>query len=158
MAVLDGGEEPGNNREKKCQARQRQRAKALIREVMMLRRWITVAVSLAMTGTVAQQLCTVQYHYIRYGRAGTRLKIPRRCTLLSKEKMEKILDRVQNPPVYPDIEALIASGDLEKVKGGYRALTDHGLESIKFFVTSIAVNEKTKVATYQLSRRRKRSS
>ena len=30
----------------------------------MLRRWITVAVSLAMTGTVAQQLCTVQYHCI----------------------------------------------------------------------------------------------
>lgn len=64
LAVLDGGEEPGNDREKKCQARQRQRAKALIREVMMLRRWITVAVSLAMTGTVAHHVCTVQYHCI----------------------------------------------------------------------------------------------
>lgn len=78
--------------------------------------------------------------------------------MLSKEEMERIMDRLQNPPAYPDLEALIASGDLEKVKGGYRALTDHGMESIKFFVISIAVNEKTRTTTYQLSRRRKHSS
>lgn len=76
--------------------------------------------------------------------------------VFSKEEIEQMQELINNRPTYPDLDALIASGDLEKVRGGYRPLTKHGMDSIQFFVISATVDTKTNSAVFKLSRRRKR--
>lgn len=78
--------------------------------------------------------------------------------MLSKEELEKIEQQVKNRPKYPDLDALVASGDLEKVRGGYRPLTEHGMQSIKFFVISATVSQKDSRSVFKLSRPRKRDA
>jgi len=58
--------------------------------------------------------------------------------------------------VYPDLEALLASGDLRKVRGGYDAVTEAGFEAIKHHVASIKMSDDpTKPTVFTLHRRRK---
>lgn len=78
--------------------------------------------------------------------------------MLSKEELEQMEQLVKNRPKYPDLDALIASGDLEKVRGGYRPLTEHGMDSIKFFVISATVSQKDNRSVFTLSRPRKRNA
>ncbi|WP_301154514.1 hypothetical protein [Metapseudomonas otitidis] len=75
-----------------------------------------------------------------------------------KEDMNKIMELLSNPPAYPDIDALIANGDLVEVSGGYEVLTTAGRDAISFFTSSVAVNNKTGKAVFKLRRRRKSRS
>lgn len=74
------------------------------------------------------------------------------------EDMNKIMELVSNPPAYPDLDALIANGDLAKVSGGYEVLTKAGKDAISFFTSSVAVNNKTGKAVFKLRRKRKSRS
>ncbi|WP_065759239.1 hypothetical protein [Pseudomonas defluvii] len=70
-----------------------------------------------------------------------------------REQYQEALAKISD---YPDIEALIANGDLRKVRGGYNALTGTGYEAIKHHLASVmAPHDKTKPAVFKLHRRRK---
>lgn len=72
------------------------------------------------------------------------------------EMRAQYLEALAKMSNYPDIEALIASGDLRKVRGGYNALTEAGFEAIKDHIASIMTpNDRSKPALFTLHRRRK---
>jgi len=68
---------------------------------------------------------------------------------------EEIRELIDNFPPYPDVDALIANGDLVKVRGGYNVLTEAGLTAIDKYVIGMSSGAKGKPAVFQLSRPRK---
>lgn len=50
---------------------------------------------------------------------------------INEELRREIKNLIENAPAYPDLDALIASGDVAKVRGGYNVLTQAGMEAIK---------------------------
>lgn len=74
---------------------------------------------------------------------------------LNEELRREIKDLIDNFPPYPDLDALIASGDLAKVRGGYNVLTEAGMEAIKSYTIGFTSGGKDKPAVFQLSRRKK---
>ncbi|QDY36853.1 hypothetical protein CHR26_11550 [Pseudomonas putida] len=75
---------------------------------------------------------------------------------ITDELRAQVRDKLANTPPYPDVQALIASGDLRKVRGGYSVLTTAGFEAIKYYVAStMSPHDTTKPAVFTLHRRRK---
>ncbi|MVF50570.1 hypothetical protein F9Z43_14840 [Pseudomonas monteilii] len=76
---------------------------------------------------------------------------------IPEELREQIREALAKAPPYPDLEALIASGDLRKARGGgYNVLTSAGYEAIKGHLSSVmSPHDKTKPAVFKLHRRRK---
>ena len=74
---------------------------------------------------------------------------------IDPELYRKAKELIDNFPPYPDLDALIANGDLIKVRGGYSAPTDAGREAINKYIISVTVSKEGKPAVYKLSRRRK---
>jgi hypothetical protein len=72
------------------------------------------------------------------------------------ELYRKIRETIDNFPPYPDIDALIANGDLLKVRGGYNVRTEAGMEAIKNYIIGAVMSNKGKPAVFKLSRRSKR--
>lgn len=72
-----------------------------------------------------------------------------------EELRREIKDLIDNFPPYPDLDALIASGDIAKVRGGYNVLTEAGMEAIKNYTIGFSSGGKNKPAVFQLSRRKK---
>lgn len=76
---------------------------------------------------------------------------------ISEEMREQIREALANASAYPDLKALIASGDLRKASGGgYHVLTTEGYEAIKGHLASVMKpHDETKPAVFKLHRRRK---
>jgi len=76
---------------------------------------------------------------------------------ITEEMREQLREALANASQYPDLEALIASGDLRKARGGgYNVLTTAGYEAIKGHLASVmSPTDKTKPAVFKLHRRRK---
>lgn len=75
---------------------------------------------------------------------------------ITDEMRSQYLEALARVSTYPDLEALIANGDLRKVRGGYSVLTKAGLEAIKHHVASIKSSaDPTKPAVFTLHRRKK---
>lgn len=75
---------------------------------------------------------------------------------ITDEMRAQVREMLASIPPYPDVQALIASGDLRKVRGGYNVLTPAGFEAIKYYVAStMSPHDKTKPAVFTLHRRRK---
>jgi len=75
---------------------------------------------------------------------------------ITEEMRAQIQEALAKASPYPDLKALIASGDLRRVRSGYNALTSTGYEAIKGHLASIMVpHDKTKPAVYKLHRRKK---
>ncbi len=76
---------------------------------------------------------------------------------ISKEIREQVREALAKASVYPDLEALIANGDLRKAPGGgYHVLTTQGYEAIKDHLASVMrPHDETKPAVFKLHRRRK---
>lgn len=76
---------------------------------------------------------------------------------ITEEMREQIREALAKASSYPDLEALVASGDLRKAPGGgYNVLTSAGYEAIKGHLASVmSPNDKTKPAVFKLHRRRK---
>lgn len=63
---------------------------------------------------------------------------------------------IDNFPPYPDLDSLIANGDVAKVRGGYDVLTEAGMEAIKSYIIGLSTGNNGR-PLFQLSRRRKNS-
>ncbi|WP_205548497.1 hypothetical protein [Pseudomonas carnis] len=74
---------------------------------------------------------------------------------INEELRREIKDLIDNFPPYPDLDALIANGDIAKVRGGYNVLTEAGLEAIKDHTIGFSSGGKDKPAVFQLSRGKK---
>jgi|GEM_PF-2182934 len=74
---------------------------------------------------------------------------------INEELRREIQDLIENFPAYPDLDALIASGDIAKVRGGYNVLTEVGMEAIKNHTIGFTSGSNGKPAIFQLSRRQK---
>jgi len=74
---------------------------------------------------------------------------------ISEERYKEIKDLIDNFPPYPDVDALIANGDLVKVRGGYNVLTEAGMAAISNYVIGATISNKGKPTVFKLSRRRK---
>lgn len=66
----------------------------------------------------------------------------------------QIRETIDNFPPYPDVDALIANGDLLKVRGGYNVLTEVGMAAISSYVIGATMSNRGKPAIFKLSRRR----
>ncbi|WWL45670.1 hypothetical protein V5O39_10460 [Pseudomonas parakoreensis] len=53
------------------------------------------------------------------------------------------------------MDALIANGDLKKVRGGYNVLSEAGMEAIKNYLISFTAPPNGKLAIFKLSPKRK---
>lgn len=68
---------------------------------------------------------------------------------------KQIKETIDSFPPYPDLNALIANGDLLKVRGGYNVLTEAGMTAINKYVIGATISNKGKPAVFKLSRCRK---
>jgi len=75
---------------------------------------------------------------------------------IDPELYRQIRETINNFPPYPDLDALIANGDLLKVRGGYNVLTEAGMAAISKYVIGATISSKGKPAVFKLSRRRKK--
>ena len=75
---------------------------------------------------------------------------------IDSELYRKIRETIEKFPPYPDLDALIANGDLLKVRGGYNVLTEAGMAAISKYITGATISNKDKTAVFMLSRRRKK--
>lgn len=75
--------------------------------------------------------------------------------MINEELRREINDLIDNFPPYPDLDALIANGDIVKVRGGYNVLTEAGMEAIKHHTIGFSSGSNGRPAIFQLSRRRK---
>lgn len=75
---------------------------------------------------------------------------------MDEEMMRKIREAIDSFPPRPDLDALIESGDIVKVPGGYQAPTEKGRKAIEKYVIGITISNKGKPPVYRLSVRRKR--
>lgn len=74
---------------------------------------------------------------------------------IDPELYKQIRATIDNFPPYPDLDALIANGDLLKARGGYNVLTEAGMTAISKYVIGATISNKGKPAVFKLSRRRK---
>ncbi|WP_367239254.1 hypothetical protein AB1H94_06465 [Pseudomonas fulva] len=76
---------------------------------------------------------------------------------ISEEMREQMREALAKASTYPDLDALIANGDLRKApRGGYHVLTTEGYEAIKGHLASVMKpNDESKPAVFKLHRRRK---
>lgn len=74
---------------------------------------------------------------------------------IDAELYKQIKETIDSFPSYPDLDALIASGDLLKVRGGYNVLSSVGMEAVKKYIISVTAPHNGKPAIVQLSRKRK---
>lgn len=77
---------------------------------------------------------------------------------MDEDLMRQVQDLIDNFPPRPDLDALIESGDLIKVTGGYQAPTEKGREAISAYTTGVTLSNKGKPPIYTLSIKRKRKS
>jgi hypothetical protein len=77
---------------------------------------------------------------------------------MDEELMRQVRDLIDNFPPRPDLDALIESGDLIKVTGGYQAPTQKGRKAIEKYTIGFVISNKGKPPVYKLSVRRKRKS
>jgi hypothetical protein len=77
---------------------------------------------------------------------------------IDPELYKQIKEAIDNFPPYPDLDALIANGDLKKVRGGYNVLSEAGMEAIKKYLISVTAPRNGKPAIFKLSRKRKSST
>lgn len=75
---------------------------------------------------------------------------------MDEELMRRVRETIDNFPPRPDLEALIESGDLIKVAGGYQAPTEKGRKAIEGYTIGITLSNKGKPPVYLLSIRRQR--
>lgn len=75
---------------------------------------------------------------------------------MDEELMRRAREAIDNFPPRPNLDALIESGDLIKVTGGYQAPTEKGRKAIEKYAIGITISNKDKPPVYRLSIRRKR--
>ncbi|WP_095152514.1 hypothetical protein [Pseudomonas sp. Irchel s3b5] len=75
---------------------------------------------------------------------------------IDPELYRQIRETIDNFPPYPDVDALVANGDLLKTRGGYNVLTEVGMAAISKYVIGATISSKGKPAVFKLSRRRKK--
>ncbi|MHC6224023.1 hypothetical protein ACYU03_04485 [Pseudomonas sp. X10] len=75
---------------------------------------------------------------------------------MDEELLRKMREAVENFPPRPDLNALIESGDIVKVPGGYQAPTEKGRKAIERYAIGITISNKGKPPIYRLSIRRAR--
>lgn len=75
---------------------------------------------------------------------------------MDEDLMRKVREAIDNFPPRPDLDALIESGDLIKVPGGYQAPTEKGRKAIEGYTIGVTISSKGKSPVYSLSIRRKR--
>jgi len=57
------------------------------------------------------------------------------------------------PATYPDVERLVADGDLVKIGPGYSAQTEIGFEAIAPYIVGLSIGRNGKPTVYRLARR-----
>ncbi|WP_435652907.1 hypothetical protein ACSC9T_25325 [Pseudomonas putida] len=75
---------------------------------------------------------------------------------MDEDLMRQMQEAIDNFPPRPDLDALIESGDIVKVTGGYRAPTEKGRKAIEKYAVGITISNKGGPPVYRLSIRRKR--
>ncbi len=75
---------------------------------------------------------------------------------MDEELIRQARDLIDNFPARPDLDALIESGDLIKVSGGYQAPTEKGLNAISAYTNGVTLSNKGKPPVYTLCIKRKR--
>lgn len=75
---------------------------------------------------------------------------------IDPELYRQIRETIDNFPPYPDLDSLIANGDVAKVRGGYDVLTEAGMEAIKSYIIGLSIGSNGR-PLFQLSRHRKNS-
>lgn len=75
---------------------------------------------------------------------------------MDEELLRKMREAIENFPPPPDFDALIESGDIVKVPGGYQAPTEKGRKAIEKYATGFKISNKGGPVVYRLSLRRKR--
>lgn len=70
--------------------------------------------------------------------------------------MCQVREAIDNFLPRPDLDALIESGDIVKVTGGYRAPTEKGRKAIEKYAIGITISIMGGPPVYRLSIRRKR--
>lgn len=75
---------------------------------------------------------------------------------MDKELIRQVRELIDNFPPRPDLDALIESGDLIKVAGGYQVPTEKGLKAIEKYTIGVTISNKGKPPVYRLSIQRKR--
>ncbi len=75
---------------------------------------------------------------------------------MDEELIRQVREVIDNFPPRPDLDALIESGDLVKVPGGYQAPTEKGRKAIEKYTVGITISSKGKPPVYRLSIHRKR--
>ncbi len=75
---------------------------------------------------------------------------------MDDELMRQMQEAIDNFPPRPDLNALIESGDIVKVPGGYQAPTEKGRKAIEKYAIGIAISKKSNTPIYRLSIRRAR--
>lgn len=75
---------------------------------------------------------------------------------MDEEMLRKMREAIDNFPPRPDLDALIESGDIVKVPGGYQAPTEKGRKAIEKYAVGITISNKGKLPIYRLSIRRSR--
>ncbi|KII27640.1 hypothetical protein [Pseudomonas fluorescens] len=71
------------------------------------------------------------------------------------ELYRQFKDAIDNFLSYPNLDELIANGDLLKVRGGYNVLTEAGMTAISAYLIGATMSNKGKPAVFKISRRRK---
>lgn len=77
---------------------------------------------------------------------------------MDEELMRQVREAIENFPPRPDLNALIESGDIVKVAGGYQAPTEKGRKAIEKYTVGITISNKGKPTVYRLSIHRKRKT
>lgn len=75
---------------------------------------------------------------------------------MDEELIRRAREAIDSFPPRPDLDALIESGDLVKVTGGYQAPTETGRKAIEKYAIGITLSNKEKPPVYRLSIRRNR--
>jgi hypothetical protein len=57
------------------------------------------------------------------------------------------------PSSYPDVERLVADGDLVKIGPGYSVQTETGFEAISPYIVGLSIGRNGKPTVYRLARR-----
>ena len=77
---------------------------------------------------------------------------------MDEELLRRAREAIDSFPPRPDLDALIESGDIIKVTGGYQAPTEKGRKAIEKYAVGIIISNKGKPPVYRLSIRRNRKS
>ncbi|MFJ3681417.1 hypothetical protein [Pseudomonas sp. NPDC090208] len=61
--------------------------------------------------------------------------------------------QTSKPATYPDVERLVADGDLLKCGPGYSAQTEAGFQAISPYIVGLSIGRNGKPTIYRLARR-----